>query len=100
MELEKRAEKCEVRVSTSEKAKIQELASQLGLSVSAMIRFFLIQKPSLITDDEIYPLLTQIRDSLSFISNILTDFNPPIVAEIQTDVQKLKETIAQMQEKK
>ena len=44
MKSDKRGKKCEIRVSASEKQKIQELASQLGLSVSATVRQILIQK--------------------------------------------------------
>ncbi|MEM8779952.1 MAG: ribbon-helix-helix protein, CopG family [Cyanobacteria bacterium P01_G01_bin.49] len=99
MELDRRGEKCEVRVSTSEKEKIQELASQYGLSVSAMIRQALIQKRSILTEQEINSILGQIRDSLSLISQTLKNFNAPIVSELQADVQKLKETIAQMEKR-
>ena len=96
MKLDKRREKCEVRVSPSEKQKIQELASQLGLSVSAMIRQILIQKHSWLSEPEFRTILGEIRDNLSIISNNLNDLNPPVVVELQTDVQQLKETIAEI----
>ena len=98
--LDRRGHKCEVRVSTSEKDKIQELAAQLGLSVSAMIRQILIQKHSLITSDEVYTMLSEIRENLSMISQTLSQVNPLIITQLQTDVQQLKETIAQIQDDK
>lgn len=100
MEFSKRREKCEIRVSASEKQKIQELATHLGLSVSAMIRQILIQKHSLLSEPEVRTILSEIRNNLSIISNNLNELNspvnPPVVIELQTDIQQLKETIAEI----
>ncbi len=100
MKLDKRREKCEVRVSPSEKQKIQELASQLGLSVSAMIRQILIQKHSLVSEPEFRTILAEIRDNLARISNNLNEQHPPVVVSLQTDVQQLKKTIAEIKKNK
>ncbi len=100
MEFSKRRQKCEIRVNASEKQKIQELASQLGLSVSAMIRQMLIQKHSLVSEPEFRTILAEIRDNLAIISNNLNEQHPPVVVSLQTDVQQLKKTIAEIQKNK
>lgn len=103
-ELDKRGEKCEIRVSLSEKEKIQELATKYGLSVSATVRQILIQKHFFSNNQELNSLFGQIRDTLSTISQTLSNlnsshFNNPTVAQLETDVQELKKTIAAMESK-
>ncbi len=104
MKLDKRGEKCEIRVSASEKEKIQELASQLGLSVSATVRQILIQKHFFSNNHELNSLFGQIRDTLFGISQTLSSLNGsnsnnPTVRQLQTDIQELKKTIAAMEKK-
>ena len=104
MKSDKRGKKCEIRVSASEKQKIQELASELGLSVSATVRQILIQKHFSSNNQEIYSLFGQIRDTLFAISQTLSNLNGsnlnnPTVKQLQIDVQELKKTIAAMEKK-
>jgi hypothetical protein len=69
-----------------------------------MIRQILIQKHSRFSDQELNSILGQIRDSLSMISQTLNNFNSsnfnhPIVRELQTDVEQLKKAVAMMEKK-
>ena len=104
MKSDKRGKKCEIRVSASEKQKIQELASQLGLSVSATVRQILIQRHFFFSNQELNSVLGQIRDTLSTISQTLNNLNTvnvnnSTITQLQTDVEELKQTIAAMEEK-
>ncbi len=104
MEFNKRRKKCEIRVSASEKEKIQALAAEYGLSISATIRHILIQEHFLSKNHELNSLFGQIRDTLSAISqslNILiySNSNNLIVRQLQDDIQELKKTIVMMEKK-
>ncbi len=104
MEFNKRRKKCEIRVSASEKQKIQELASQLGLSVSATVRHILVKEHFFSNNQELNSLFGQIRDTLLAISQSLSNLNCSnsnngTVRQLQIDIQELKKTIAMMEKK-
>lgn len=104
MEFNKRRKKCEIRVSASEKQKIQELANDLGLSVSATVRHILVNEHFFSNNHELNSLFGQIRDTLFAISQTLNNLNSSnsnnaIVRQLQIDIQELKKTIAAMEKK-